>query len=363
MPPSHKESLYLMHLEEFDFFYVSSLVLLLLLFLTLRWLLRRQKRTQHDSPWFFLGWNVALTAFLLSLLFVGGETWYRFFVDRTDAVGMMKVAKRWHQRHYRFNAQGWRDNVNYELQPETSRRMTFLGDSFAAGAGIKDVDDRFSNLLRARLPETEVHVLARNGFSSKDHLNTVDDLLGWDYPTDAVVLVYMMNDIAPWVPVSGAVYHEMVRSEYALSYLERESYFLNTLTFRWKALRNPDFGQYLYGMRDAYGGDGWKENTAVLRQIRQRLEGVGIPLYVVTFPFMQDLKDYAFEAEHQRLADFWQSEGVPHLDLLPVLLEHADRPLIVHKWDAHPNEYTNRVAADAIQAFLEEEVGKVAMSR
>lgn len=350
--PRHKESLNPMHFEEFDFFYISSVALFLLFFLLLRMLLNAKESLKWNSQWFLIGWNVALTSFLVTLVFVGGETWYRFCVDRTDAIEFIRFATRWKQRHYRTNEQGWRDNVQYEIERQASRRLTLLGDSFAAGSGIKNVEDRFSNILRSRLPDTEVHVLAKNGYASPSHLKTVNKLLDMNYPTDAVILVYMMNDISPWDQSSRELHRRMRHASVSLTYLQRESYLLNTLSLRWRARQEARFGNYLIGMKEAYAGPGWEQNVAVLREIRQCLNAVGIPLSVVTFPFMHDLKEYAFEAEHQSLGDFWRSENVPHLDLLPLLQEHSDRFLGVNRWDAHPNEYTNLLAADAIQAFL-----------
>jgi hypothetical protein len=41
-------------------------------------------------------------------------------------------------------------------------------------------------------------------------------------------------------------------------------------------------------------------------------------------------------------------EGIPCLDLLPVLEPHASEKLTVNIFDAHPNERAHELAADAI---------------
>src|ERR1043166_10236465 len=93
--------------------------------------------------------NALVFCFLCSLGFLGGEIYYRFIYDTTDSFNYTKVSRRWQARHYQKNAQTVRDNVNYQLRiPPVKRRITFIGDSFTAGHGVKNVEDRFANRNR-----------------------------------------------------------------------------------------------------------------------------------------------------------------------------------------------------------------------
>ena len=55
---------------------------------------------------------------------------------------------------------------------------------------------------------------------------------------------------------------------------------------------------------------------------------------------------------HEELDRFWRQLGVPHLDLLPVYAGIPGQELVVNPYDAHPNEYANRLAAKAVGKFL-----------
>src|SRR5262245_24638820 len=115
--------------------------------------------------------NVLVLFFLGSIVVVAGEAYYRYFHDSTDALSLSRTTKLWYQRHWNRNSDGVRDNVEYAraIRPG-KRRVTFIGDSFAAGHGVKNVDDRFANLIRRAHPDWEVHVIAESGWDTGDHL-------------------------------------------------------------------------------------------------------------------------------------------------------------------------------------------------
>lgn len=59
-----------------------------------------------------------------------------------------------------------------------------------------------------------------------------------------------------------------------------------------------------------------------------------------------------FKSVHEQLDQFWQEQGIPHLDLLPVFSNLPPSKLVVKRHDSHPNEYAHALAAEAIHEFL-----------
>ena len=111
--------------------------------------------------------NILVLCCLVTPLLLAGETYYRFCYDTTDSLAYTRVSERWEQRHWRLNRAGCRDNVEYApaLTPG-KRRISFVGDSFTAGHGISDVEDRFPNLLRRAHPDWEIQVVAKVGLDT-----------------------------------------------------------------------------------------------------------------------------------------------------------------------------------------------------
>src|SRR5262245_29789780 len=141
------------------------------------WAFLRRARTAPGGPGRLLAGNLLVLLFLLSLLFLVAESYYRFWADGTMGNNMSRASQRWSERHWADNAQGVRDNVDYLVARAAGRRrITFLGDSFSAGHGIAKVEDRFINRIRAGNPGWEVHGFAMLGLSVVDHLALLDRL-------------------------------------------------------------------------------------------------------------------------------------------------------------------------------------------
>ncbi len=310
------------------------------------------------------GWARLIVGNLLVLLFGGslvalaGEAYFRFAYDTTDAFTLTKTSRRWFDRHYHVNNLAVRDSHDYfpKIQPPHERRITFLGDSFAAGHGIPNLQDRFAERIGRRHPKWEIHVLAKLGADTGDELDYLRKLAEAGYQFDQVVLVYCLNDIDDVVPEWAARYkriNERLR-RHRPNFLFEHSFLLNTIYYRLQILAFPEIRDYYRGDRQAYFGPPWEAQRTRLKAMRDVVQANGGQLLVVTFPFLHLIgPNYEFRDVHQRLDNFWQSIAVPHLDLLPVFAPYSPRKLTVNAHDAHPNEFANALAADAIGPFLE----------
>ena len=314
-----------------------------------------------SSGWWHLILGNALVLFaLLALGLLVGEVYYRFAYDATDSLDYTKVSLRWFGRHYHPNSWGCRDNLEYTNSLAAGkRRITFLGDSFTAGHGVKDVADVFALRLRQAHPEWEVQVLARPGFDTGNELQTMAACFTNQYQVDQVVLVYCLNDIGDLIPESNEavqrVYAEVDRS----GWLRRHSYFINTVYNRLSLSWNPDLKQYFQLLVGAYRGPAWQQQQERLKEMRDLVESHGGRLAVVTFPFLQALgPKYEYQFVHDQLDKCWRVLGVPHLDLLTVYGRLPPRELVVNRFDSHPNEHAHALAATAIDKFLQAQLAQ-----
>ncbi|MCA9037775.1 MAG: hypothetical protein KDA91_21740 [Planctomycetaceae bacterium] len=301
--------------------------------------------------------NFVVFMFLSSIVLFSGEIYYRFFVDTTDSFSLSKVSARWFSRHFVRNMAGFRDSVHY--LPETTpgqRRVSFLGDSFTAGQGITDVDQRFANLLRKMRPGDEVHVLADCGWDTQKELDLVRFLPQSGYQTDVVVLVYCLNDVSDlmdtWQEELARVYQ--ARPGLIVS----SSYLLDTLRSRWVMWQHPKLQKYYQSVTGIYTAESeeWRRQQRRLDGIREAVEDSGGRLLVVTFPFVHCLGNYEFQNAHDLVGEYWKDSGVDHLDLLPVFQSEWEKnptaEWTVNSRDAHPGIYAHQVAAREIDAFL-----------
>ena len=316
------------------------------------------KRTRSSNP---VGWgrlvlgNTLLLLFFFSTLLLLAEIRFRFFMDTTDSLGFTKISERWVLRHWHINGAGCRDDIEYSpaIQPG-KRRVSFVGDSFTAGHGIKNVDDRFANRLRALHPDWEIHLLANVGLDTGGEIALLKKALNRDYQLDEVVLVYCLNDVCDLLSGPGESFEgRLPSSDERGPWFTRGSYFLDLFYNRYKASQNPFVRDYFSFVKVGYRGQYWEKQQARLKEVRDLVQSHGGHLSVVTFPFLHALGlEYDYGFVHDELNHFWSSLQVPHLDLLPVCAGHTARELTVNAHDAHPNELASRLAADAIDRVL-----------
>lgn len=343
-------------------FAVFCLIPLVALFALILFFRKRPQDKTKKTRWPRLLLGNLLTLVLLgSLALLAGETYFRFFYDTTDAFTLTKTSQRWFQRHYRTNNLAVRDDHDYvaTLQPPFERRITFIGDSFTAGHGIVNLRDRFAERIGRQHPKWEIHVLARLGADTGDELDYLRKLADAGYQFDQVVLVYCLNDIDDVIP-EWAERYKKINQELRRNrpgFLFEHSFLLNTIYYRLRLLAFPEIRNYYEGDRAAYFGAPWEAQKPRLQAMRDVVQENGGHLLVVTFPFLHLMgPNYEFRDVHQRLDAFWQSMGVPQLDLSQVFEPYRRRQLTVNALNAHPNEYADALAAAAIGPFLEQHI-------
>src|SRR5712671_4360218 len=244
---------------------MEDLVLSLFVFLAcvFGWVLvrfaRRMRKAEAPARWRqLLAGNAMVLAFLFSLILLGGELYYRFFFDSSDSLSFTKTSRRWFLRYWHNNSVEIRDNIEYSLVLSGgTRRISFVGDSFTAAHGIRNVENRFVNIIRRAHPEWEVHMLARPGLDTGDEISDLRYLTGKGYQLGQVVLVYCLNDVADLMPEwNGILLNKQAEKS---GWLLRNSYFVNTLYNRWQVSHNPLMKSYFGFVMGAYRGPLWQK--------------------------------------------------------------------------------------------------------
>jgi len=326
------------------------LLLIAALYVFFRW---RRRSGKRPGPATIVLGNLLVLLTLLSLILLGAETWFRFLRDTTDSFGNTRACERWYDRHFKLNDWGFRDDVEYSLKIKPGhRRLTILGDSFAAGHGIADVGDRFANLIRRDRSDLEVHVMAVPGSETGAHLEFLVSALRSGYEVDVVVLAYCLNDISDLIPGLGEEYMEAVKGMSDKPAFLRHSYFLDYVDARIRIRRFPIMRNYFGYVRDAYGGPIWAQQSSRLITLARLVREAGGRLALVVFPFFDSLDSYPLDGAHQAIESLAAERRIPYLDLLPAYFTHRDEDLVVNASDAHPNERAHAIAATEILRLL-----------
>ncbi len=316
-----------------------------------------QKRCAEQTRWpaLVVG-NALILLFVVSLSFLVVESYFRFLYDRTDAMAMTLVANAWSARHFHTNNFGLRDDIDYTTTlPPGRRRVTFVGDSFAAGYGVADVGERFVNRIRRLHPEWQVHAAAKPGLDTSNEVELMHNLtVSNGYRLDQVVLVYAINDIGELMTGWVEGYKKMVADPFRRSWLCQNSYFVNLFYMHRLLQKNSYMQKYYDEVEAAYQGPQWEMEKIGLLAFANLTRIRGGRLLVVTFPYMDT--GLRFKSVHAQLDRYWKERGVPHLDLLATFSNYPPSKLVVNAHDSHPNEFAHRLAAQAIDEFLRREI-------
>lgn len=332
---------------------VAWLVVVLLPFVV-AWLQPWQSR----RTWVRRGAKVGLCLWAAAATSLASETAFDLLYDTTDTFALCQSSKRWYARHVRNNNMGFRDRKRFTFAKESAeRRIVLLGDSFAFGHGIKDPADRFGDILEARSAETsngrwELYNLSQPGLPTSLMLQRLQQLAEKKLEFDVLLLAYNLNDLEDLDEASRYIVGTIILDQPS-NWVLRECYLPSFLYYRVRQFSRPEVRGYFDWLTDAYAGEAWEQQRELLDQIQDWCHRRDVELLVVVWPFMHLLDaEYPFLEVHQQLTQYWQSRKVPVLDLLSELSPHAADGLVVNRYDGHPNERANALAADAIWEHL-----------
>lgn len=327
------------------------------------WVLLRLRRRLHGRPGWMRAMNLGLAAWMTLFVLTLPEIWCALFYDETDSFSQTNVSKRWSTLHVKTNTDGYRDHAELPRGANDDRlHVVFAGDSFTFGHGVPDVVDRFSDLAAAELEsarpgETTVSHVALPGLELRGLVDEqLPELLESGVEIDVLVYTFVLNDIE-YFDERTAEHYQTLSGLDPQFFLFRDTYFYNLMYYRVQRMFRPEARDYYEYLRESYNGPPWERLEQKLDQLREFCTRRKIDLRIAVFPFLHDLgPDYAFVAAHRRLVAWCREHDVPCLDLEPVLSPHRDEGLTVNRFDAHPNERAHRLAADAMESTLLEDL-------
>jgi hypothetical protein len=301
------------------------------------------------------GRNLLLSATALVLVALAGEGALRLraaVAPQTQGFPTY-TSQQWRRRFVALNTEGFRDTEHPKSVPEGERRLLVVGDSFAFGSGVEDIDDRLgeqlARMLTQRLREPWHSVSAALGDS--DTLDEIGFLEQMNpYERDAVLLLYVFNDVDYLAPVAART----VLTEHQSGIVGRlhpmRLLFLNSYLFQEVFVRGR---MATYQMSDELSPSekGYANEALVdrhfddLERFVELASSEGVPVWIA--PFDVKASDGGrFAARYEHFRERALARGLPVLNLGRTF-DGYDRALLrVNRLDGHPNALANRLAAE-----------------
>jgi hypothetical protein len=269
------------------------------------------------------------------------------------------------------NSLAYRDAA---FTPSADARLTkviCVGDSFTAGAGVKQRSDRFSDRLQAALGAgTRVY---NAGLSGSDTINEFERLVAFPVIPDVVILQYFGNDIErrvslydprepsdtlpaaasrPGAPpgLATRLANDVVtrlagsRAIASCNYLLFACNYLANLA----PLQTSGYADEM--LRYFASPSVWHAHEQDLRQFIAYAKAHRARLIVVVFPFLQQPESSRYWT--QKVSAVFRREGIPVVDLTDDVLPLSIADRVVNSSDPHASPRVHQIAADRILQVL-----------
>lgn len=318
--------------------YISLFILLIALTISLSLLYKKIWRTPSRLRTYSINTVLLIFTLLFSLLII--EIGCYTFLVHSDSFSFTLANQRWFEKYwYPINQLGYRD-VDYPAEKiENSHLIFVVGDSFVAGQGIKNYQDRFSNRLQAELGDDWLVLnIAQVGWSTTDELHAVTT-----HPDKPEILIwsYFVDDIRETANRSREPFRftELITSPpILLQPIVEKSYFANFFYWRWyrRYHQEPESVywkklQYFYEHEEI-----WRIHEQELTSIINYATKQNIPIIPLVFPNLIALEQS--KPITTKVLKLFQTLGTQPIDMTPLLNAQPTAELVVNTMDAHPNE-------------------------
>ena len=260
--------------------------------------------------------------------------------------------KIWLDRHIVTNIAGFRDIDHSVEKPLGTKRLLVVGDSFAYGWGVNQINNRFGEQLASRLTrmssfEWESINASKGDTHTLHHINFLRECL--KYEPDIIILLYVFNDIDYLRPVTDREDYNMLYSRinpigilYRNSYLFQEAFlYLRLIKLRLKTNSNnasPYANQKLL----------YRHFIDITKFVKLAQESSAV---VIVVPFDFDTRNNQIYNQFIATArDF----DIPALPILTIFEKYTIQELRINKFDGHPNELAHSIAAYAVSNKITE---------
>jgi hypothetical protein len=298
--------------------------------------------------------GVMITLTTIVIIFAGAEAYLRLFYVTTDGYGFTAMNYHWYKNFYwnQLNSMGFRD---YEPRPDNPdqpfQRVAVVGDSFAVGHGIDNIDNSFPQILERELGEGyDVDLVAKSGWDMNDYLPWLSN---YSLKPNIVVLSYYLNDIDYLLtgdrsPDANFDFPEdPTLSAFILNFFTPNFVYYNLLQFTSTTRTN----NFQISLVDAHlDADLWAQQSAEFDKFIDWNKDNNTRLIVLLWPQIRAVETSI--PATSKIKAYFEEQGVEVVDMTDILINQIPGDMVVNRYDAHPSIAASQLAADALYADI-----------
>lgn len=289
--------------------------------------------------------NIATLGIMIVWL-VGSLEITFMFISQSHEGDLSKASQIWFEKYWRpITPEGYRDFP--KTNAEKKKKVLVLGDSFAAGHGLENTEDRFSDQLEKKLGANN-YAVYNLGVSGSDTRDEFQRLQKFPVKPEVLVLEYFPNDIekaASDAKLTLAQFQPYDDIKFpGVGSLVMRFYFPNYLYWQFPHMPPAsitDFVQKSY------------TDTTILNPHLRDLQKIvdyarqnNALMYVVMVPFLQNVEKS--NGYTKPIEDFFVNQKIPVVRLSDYLGSIPPKERIVGKNDGHASAKVNALIAEKL---------------
>lgn len=286
--------------------------------------------------------NVLIMILVFFVIFAFIEVTMRFTTIAPDGFAVTLQFRTWYDRYYHpLNEFGYRAYEPREAG-EGQQSVLIVGDSYAAGHGIDDIDDVFAYQTQEILGDDYVvNLNAGIGISP----NIPEFVAPYPVQPNILVLSHFINDIEHTGIPGIETYEEFAPNPLQAWFAGR--YFLFSFLY-WHYVVGPQMvSNYANELLAAYENEAkWTAHQARLQEFVDWTNEQEAELVVIVWPTLNDL-ELSLEA-NRRVEEFFHSQGATIVPIRPVLERLSVEERMINDFDAHPSLRVHGLIAEVL---------------
>ena len=268
------------------------------------------------------------------------------YIPQSHEGVLSKASQIWWEKYWHpVNALGYHDKE--VANNETGKKQILvIGDSFAAGHGLKDVNECFSNILGSKLG-TDKYNIYNLGVSGADTRDEAERLEKFPVKPDVIILQYFPNDIEKvgrekGLTLTGSEPYADLKGPMAT--LVKRFYLPNFIYWQ---LPHAGFSTFDNFVQKAYTDTTiLNDHLRDMSRIIGYKDSTGAKMYAVFIPFLFQLDKSA--GYTKPVEDYLKSHGVTVVPLNDGIAQIPEKERVVGKNDGHASGVVNALIAERL---------------
>jgi hypothetical protein len=281
------------------------------------------------------------------------------FISLSHGGGEAYSGKIWGKKYwYPINNFGYRD----EQPNNKENRIFFIGDSFTAGWGVKDIHDRFCETAANELSKKGKRIneinLGRYGADTRLEYQLFEKFISeTGIKPDQVVLQFFVNDVDKFIPKNKKCVRISNSNPRWKNILIEGSYLVNYINSLYPSndlnLKTLKECEYTEQLKYVFSTDSiWNKEENQLNKFKNYSTKNKIPLTIIFFPFMEDLKVAKELNIENRITTYCKQNKIKLLNVTKLLDKVPREKRQVSVTDSHASAEVHKIVGKKLATII-----------